>query len=285
VVAAARGSGAAAGPGGGPGESTQFGDGGVAVASRGNPALGRIAGGSSNPAEDQPSRGEPGARGSGSGSYGGSTALERKLAALERSRKEEEGALRQVDRFVPTGGVTLTGRVLDADGGKPIAGSEVHVHHEGTLVEGTTDASGGFKLPGMVAGSHVIVWVGRAGDPYIDERLELTVSGTGDTSDAGTFKLLRGDELSGKPEGWVGLFVNRRGGQIVVAGVSPWTPADEARLEVGDQLVSIDGRDLAGLGPRAVTYLLRGRVGTSVAVVVRSPGGQRRKLTLARAVR
>jgi hypothetical protein len=39
------------------------------------------------------------------------------------------------------------------------------------------------------------------------------------------------------------------------------------------------------LGPRAVTYLLRGRVGTSVALVVRSPGGQRRKISLVRAVR
>jgi carboxyl-terminal processing protease len=111
------------------------------------------------------------------------------------------------------------------------------------------------------------------------------VPAEGDTAEAGTLKLLRGDELTARLEGWVGLFVNRRSSQIVVAGVSPWTPADEAHLEVGDQLVSIDGRDVTGLGPRAVTYLLRGRVGTSVAVVVREHGGQRRKLTLARVVR
>jgi hypothetical protein len=213
------------------------------------------------------------------------TALERKFAALERSRSEEENALRQVDRFVPTGGVTLQGRVVDADGGKAIAGSVVHVHHDGTLVEGTTDAGGTFKLPGMVAGSHVVVWVGRPGDPYIDERLELAVPAEGQTVEAGTLKLLRGNELTARLEGWVGLFIDRRGSQIVVAGVSPWTPADEAHLEVGDQIVSIDGREVVGLGPRATTFLLRGRVGTSVALVVRQHGGQRRKVTLTRAVR
>jgi hypothetical protein len=259
-------------------------DGGVVVASRAVPMKVRpIAGGlSATPAEA--AAGTPGGRGA-EGRPAPPTALERRFAALERSRAAEEVALKPVERFVTTGGVTLTGRVVDADGGKPIADSDVHVHHEGTLVEGNTDATGAFSLPGMVAGSHVVVWVGRAKDHYIDERVELAVSGTGDTADAGTLKLLRGDELSARNEGWVGLFIDRRGSQIVVAGVSPWTPADEAHLEVGDQVVSINGRELTGLGPRAVTYLLRGRVGTPVALVIREHGGTRRKLTLARVVR
>jgi hypothetical protein len=268
-------------------ESSALPDGGARSPARAA-ARGRLIGGvatAAQPGDPLPANPQPTAPGARPARPTGPTALERKFAALERSRSEEENALRQVDRFVPTGGVTLRGRVVDADGGKAITGSVVHVHHDGTLVEGATDAAGAFKLPGMVAGSHVVVWVGRPGDPYIDERLELAVPAEGDTVEAGTLKLLRGDELTARLEGWVGLFIDRRGSQIVVAGVSPWTPADEAHLEVGDQIVSIDGRDLAGLGPRATTFLLRGRVGTSVALVVREHGGQRRKLTLTRAVR
>jgi hypothetical protein len=249
----------------------------------GRPLPGRIIGGASSDPNGTVASNEPAPR--PGQPRPDSSAASRRLSALERSRSEEEGALRQVDRFVPTGGITLSGRVIDADVGKPIAGTLVHVHHEGTLVEGVTDGQGAFRLPGMVAGSHVVLWIGRAGDPYIDERLELAVPAGGDTVDAGTVKLLRGDELSSRVDGWVGLFVTRRSSQIIVSGVSPWTPADQEGLEVGDQIVSIDGRDVTGLGPRAVTFMLRGRVGGSVALVVRAHGGQKRKVALARVVR
>ena len=207
-------------------------------------------------------------------------------AVQERSKSDEEAELRQVERFVAAGGATLVGRVVEADGGKPVAGTSVHVHHAGVFVEGRTDASGAFRIPGMLPGSRVVVWVGRNGDPFIDERIAVAMPVDGQVADAGTVRLLRGDELATRNSGWVGVFVTRRNGQLVLSAVSPWLPADEAGLEVGDQIAAIDGRDVTGLGPRAVTFLLRGPVGAPVTLSVRAHDDHdKRKLTLVRVLR
>jgi hypothetical protein len=202
----------------------------------------------------------------------------------ERSESDEEAELRQVERFVSDGGATLEGRVIEADSGNPIAGAAVHVQHAGMFVEARTDATGAFRIPGMPPGSRLVVWVGRNGDPFVDERLAVNVPmQEADLKvDAGTVKLLRGDELASGLVAWVGLFVTRRRGQIVVSAVSPWQPADAAEIRVGDQVLAIDGRDVAGLGPRAVTYLLRGPAGSPVTLIVRTPDHDQRKLTLKR---
>jgi C-terminal processing protease CtpA/Prc len=47
----------------------------------------------------------------------------------------------------------------------------------------------------------------------------------------------------------------------------------------------VDGRDVRGLGPRAVGFLLRGPGGSSTPLEVESSDGKRRKLTLQRVVR
>ncbi len=207
----------------------------------------------------------------------------------EPSQSEEERGLQQVDRFIATGGATLVGRVVEADGDKPVAGTSVHVHHAGMFVGARTDASGAFRIPGMLPGSRVVVWVGRNGDPFVDERIAVSVPEEGQIAgqvvDAGTVKLLRGDELSSRLGGWVGVFVTRRSGQILASAVSPWRPADHAGLEVGDQIWAIDGRDTTGLGPRAVTFLLRGPVGASVTLLVRTLDHDKRKLVLDRVLR
>jgi len=202
----------------------------------------------------------------------------------EGSESDEEAELRQVERFVANGGATLDGRVIEADSGKPVVGTVVHVRHAGMFVEARTDGAGAFRIPGMPPGSRIVVWIGRNGDPFVDERLVLNVPvrEAGLKVDAGTVKLLRGDELASSLVAWVGLFVTRRSGQIVVSAVSPWLPADAAEVAVGDQVLAIDGRDVAGLGPRAVTFLLRGPVGSSVTLIVRTPEHDKRKLTLTR---
>jgi len=202
----------------------------------------------------------------------------------EPTQSAEERGLRQVERFVANG-ATLEGRIVDADGGRPIAGMSVHVDGAGMFVESRTDATGAFRIPGVLPGSRVAVWVGANDDSFVDERIEVAAPADGQTADVGTLKLLRGDELSPRFEGWVGMFVTRGRGLVVVGAISPWSPADRANLEVGDQFVSIDGRDVAGLGPRAVTFLLRGPVGTSVTLFVRKGDHVKHRLTLTRVLR
>ena len=86
-------------------------------------------------------------------------------------------------------------------------------------------------------------------------------------------RLLRGDELASHLEGWMGMFVTRRGRRNVVAAVSPWSPADRAGIQVGDVLLSIEGRDVGGLGPRAASFLLRGPVGSKSTVALQNRDG------------
>jgi hypothetical protein len=202
----------------------------------------------------------------------------------ERSRVDEEDSLTRLDRFV-AGGATLSGRIVAAETGKAIEGATIHAHSGGAYVEAYSDASGGFRVEGMPARSHAIIWVDRPGGAFIDERLEVAIGAEGQTSDAGTIRLLRGDELRAHSRGWVGLFVSRRGAQIVAGAVSAWLPADKAEIQVGDEILSIDGQDTAGLGPRAATFLLRGAVGTPTTIVVRAHGGAKRSVKLERVPR
>jgi hypothetical protein len=191
----------------------------------------------------------------------------------------------RVARFANTGGASLQGRVVDADSGRPVSGAVVEAVLAERFIEGRTDAGGTFQMAGMLPGTRVRIWVGGKHDPFVAERIDVGVPSEGQVADAGVIRLVRGDELASRLDGWVGLFVARRGGRVQVSAVSPWLPADRAGVQVGDWLVSIDGRDVAGLGPRAVAFLLRGPPLSSVALVVDGHDGTRRKLSLERVVR
>jgi hypothetical protein len=198
---------------------------------------------------------------------------------------DEEGDLVLVDRFALRGGASLVGRVFDAETGRPVGGVVVEARLAGRYMEGSTDPIGTFRMAGMLPGTRVVVWIGGKRDPYIAERVEVAIPAVGPLAEAGVVRLLRGDELAERLDGWVGLFVARRSGHLTVSAVSPWLPAERAGIQVGDILISIDGRDVAGLGPRAVTFLLRGPAGTEAAVVAEDRVGVRRKLALQRVVR
>jgi hypothetical protein len=220
----------------------------------------------------------------GARSGGGASAPSGRGWVNERSRVDEEDSLTRLDRFV-AGGSTLTGRVVAAESGKPVEGATIHAHSGGAYVEAYTDASGTFRVAGMPAKSHAILWVDRPGGAVIAERIEIAIGAEGQATDAGTIRLLRGDELRAHAPGWVGLFVSRKGAQLVAGAVSAWLPADKADIQVGDELLSIDGHDTAGLGPRAATFLLRGPVGTRTKIVVRGHGAAKRSLELERVPR
>src|SRR5207244_13452669 len=111
------------------------------------------------------------------------------------------------------------------------------------------------------------------------------IPGEGERANAGVIRLLRGDELAPTLNGWVGMFVARSGGRIVVRAVNPWLPAERAHIDVGDALLSIDGHDLSLLGSRAATFLLRGPVGSTTEVVTESADKTRRTLSLPRVAR
>jgi carboxyl-terminal processing protease len=91
------------------------------------------------------------------------------------------------------------------------------------------------------------------------------------------------EEIEGRFSG-IGLSVAGVKEGLRVASVFKGSPAERAGIEVGDTIVSVDGRSIAGLDSNAATELIKGPEGTEVTVGVRArKGGKTRRERLVRA--
>jgi len=91
------------------------------------------------------------------------------------------------------------------------------------------------------------------------------------------------EEIEGRFSG-IGLSVTGVKEGLRVASVFKRSPAERAGIEVGDTIVSVDGRSIAGLDSNAATELIKGPEGTEVTVGVRArKGGKTRRERLVRA--
>ncbi|MGB8274352.1 MAG: S41 family peptidase [Alphaproteobacteria bacterium] len=76
-------------------------------------------------------------------------------------------------------------------------------------------------------------------------------------------------------EGFGGIgfeFTPAEQGALQVTAIIPDTPAAKGGLKVGDKIMEVDGATVAGLDPAGIARLLRGRVNTSVTLIVRRDG-------------
>jgi carboxyl-terminal processing protease len=90
-------------------------------------------------------------------------------------------------------------------------------------------------------------------------------------------------QLEGRFSG-IGLSVIEVKSGLRVAQVFPRSPADEAGIEVGDTVVSVEGESIAGVSSTEATKKIKGPEGTEVTIGVRDGGsGKVRELTLTRA--
>ena len=106
-------------------------------------------------------------------------------------------------------------------------------------------------MMGLIPGKRVKVWMSGKNRTFVAEYVEVQPPTEGEATDVGVIRLLRGNELGAKLNGWVGLYNGRRGRKNVVTGINPWLPADRADIVTGDVILSVDGRSLEGIGPRA----------------------------------
>jgi carboxyl-terminal processing protease len=91
------------------------------------------------------------------------------------------------------------------------------------------------------------------------------------------------EEIEGRFSG-IGLSVSAVEAGLRVIGVFKRSPAEAAGIAVGETIVSVDGRSIAGLGSNASTALIKGPEGTEVTVGVRGPKrGRPRQVRLTRA--
>jgi carboxyl-terminal processing protease len=107
--------------------------------------------------------------------------------------------------------------------------------------------------------------------------------------DPGHTAYLTPEEVARRDEGLGGTFVgvgavlDQRDEGIFVVRVLPDSPAERAGLRAGEQIVTVDGEPLTGLGLDEVVLRVRGPEGTQVTLELRSPDGAVRSLTITRA--
>ncbi|HSS04093.1 MAG TPA: S41 family peptidase [Solirubrobacterales bacterium] len=91
------------------------------------------------------------------------------------------------------------------------------------------------------------------------------------------------EEIEGRFSG-VGLSVTAVKNGLRIEQVFKGSPAERAGIVVGEAIVSVGGRSIAGLDSNAATALIKGPEGSEVTVGVRNPkGGKVRQLRLTRA--
>jgi hypothetical protein len=193
------------------------------------------------------------------------------LSLKEGQRRED-----LVVTLVPA--VTLRGRVVDADTGRGLAHVGVGVSGTSEHVHARTDAEGRFvlerQIPGRVLGLSL-----RIDEGYVPEHRELTVPDQ--DADLAPFRLIAVPPRGRMSRSDLGLTVSPRGPEPTVLEVAPGSPAARAGLRPGDRLLAIGERNVEGLGPDNVRFLLAGDAGTSVAVKV-ARGGATRTVELVR---
>ena len=125
-------------------------------------------------------------------------------------------------------------------------------------------------------------------DPLTLERGAITGM-TGSLDDRGHTGYLTPEEVAQRDESLSGTFVgvgavlDQRDGGVYIVRVLRDSPAERAGVQVGDQIVAVDGEDVTGLTIDEIVTRVRGPEGSDVTLELRSPAGVTRTLTITRA--
>jgi hypothetical protein len=189
---------------------------------------------------------------------------------LEVAAGERRGGL----RIVLQPGARVTGKVVAAGGGA-IAGARVSARVAGRNLEAATGADGTFDLAGLSAGDELHVDIRSLDAPtLVPEYRRIVVPASGGTVDLGVIAVLAVEgpwfERVGEGVG-PGLAVSAAAPGIVET-VRPGTGAARAGILPGDAVLSVDGREVAGLGPGAIMFLLQGPAHSTATLKVQTPG-------------
>ena len=190
-----------------------------------------------------------------------------------------------VDRFIEQGGRALGGVVVDVESRSPVSGARVEVWMGMRTMLTETDAAGRFRFDGLVPGSRVTLWI-TASPTYVQEHSDVRIPAERSLLDA-RFGLLtrQASRSDGDGDGGIGIFLGHRADRLVVTGLTAFGPAERGGVAVGDIVLAISGRSVAGLGPGAVDHLLRGRIGSEMELKIQSPGSEPRRVSLHRVAR
>jgi hypothetical protein len=183
-----------------------------------------------------------------------------------------------VDIQLPAGG-TLSGTVRSKDGAEPLENARVTV--EGGLGEGptpvpfsasaVTDEQGKFALRGLAPGRRS-VFVGAYGHhARVLGGLDVAEGAQLGPVDVVLTPLREGEKPAVELAG-IGVALAAAEDSLRVNEVVPGGGAQLAGLQIGDEIVSVDGRTVVELGFDVAIQSIRGPVGTTVRLGLRRQG-------------
>jgi hypothetical protein len=190
-----------------------------------------------------------------------------------------EGERKQGVRVVVETGAVITGTAVSLETGAPLSGLRMYARLAGRHADATTDAKGAFEITGLLPGEEAEIRV-MSGEDLVPEHKRVAVPVGVARVDAGTFRLMKRDPK--KPpryDGTIRMVVENQDGKVAVSIVRSGSPAERAGIKLGDTVLSIEGRDVRGLGPGAINYLMGRDPGQTITLVVQHPGGQPRTVT------
>jgi carboxyl-terminal processing protease len=79
------------------------------------------------------------------------------------------------------------------------------------------------------------------------------------------------ESISSSFEG-IGAEIQEKDGYIIIVSPLKGSPAEKAGLKPNDKVVSVDGKNIQGMGSTEAVLLIRGEKGTTVKLVVQRPG-------------
>ena len=196
-----------------------------------------------------------------------------------------EGERKQGLRLTVEPSGVLTGKVVLHAQGTAVAGADVGAQVGGRWLDTRTDTEGRFELTGVFAGDQVAVDVQGPGHDLVPERKQLTVPSQVQSVDVGTLRLVAGSDWVTRREtaGNAGLQLrepDREGGPVRVRAIEPGSAAEATGIKPGDAVLAVDGQSVAGLGRRAISYLLGKPPGARLSLELRDTRGSLRTVDL-----
>jgi S1-C subfamily serine protease len=182
--------------------------------------------------------------------------------------------------------VAVTGRIIDAASGQALTNLPVQVFGVAKQVV-HTDHEGRFSIPGLAGGSALRLVINGGPGGYLRGVRQLVLPRGPSAFDIGDLRLLKGSlrerkQRLGANRGQAGLVLEATAeGNIVVSGVVPGSPAQQAGVEVGSRVAAVDGQVVRDLDLEAVHFLLMKESGAAVDLSLERPGkGDARQVAL-----
>ncbi len=191
------------------------------------------------------------------------------LADIEVTTGERRDGL----RIEVTAGANLRGILRGHPSGIPLGDVSLMFFSGAGSRSATTDTEGAFEVDGLAPGEATVI---LRPDPsqYLRDRLRLTIVAGENEAELLVVELAALPTATAMPP----IELHPKGGQLHIFVRGPTLP-----IAVGDQLLTIDGAPVTGLGPRGAKALMRGEAGTEVTLGVISEGsGEPRDLVLLR---